>query len=268
MVLKIFKNEMFQVEVKTSDGESLFDVETVARSLGFVETKRGKEYVRWRTVNGYLKEYISQEVAKGDFIPEAMVYKLAFKANNKTAEDFQDWLALEVLPEIRKTGSYSGSPISNPNLSPELQIMQGLLNQMATQEQAIADNQRDNQRIEHKVDSISEIVAIDSRDWRNKTNSILRKIAIKQGGFDMYQEIGNESYMRLEKRGRCNLDIRLENRRKNMIAQGVGKYKVKKLNKLDIIADDSRLTEIYLSVVKDMAIKYGVHLEEEIVQEA
>lgn len=35
-----------------------------------------------------------------------MVYKLAFKASNETAEKFQDWLAIEVLPQIRKTGSY------------------------------------------------------------------------------------------------------------------------------------------------------------------
>lgn len=102
-----FENNLFQLEVKTENGESLFDVETVARSLGFVETKSDKEYVRWRTVNGYLKKYLSQEVAKNDFISEPMVYKLAFKANNALAEKFQDWLATEVLPQIRKHGMYA-----------------------------------------------------------------------------------------------------------------------------------------------------------------
>ena len=33
-------------------------------------------------------------------------YKLAIKANNETAERFQDWVTEEVLPSIRKTGSY------------------------------------------------------------------------------------------------------------------------------------------------------------------
>lgn len=41
-----------------------------------------------------------------DFIPEPAVYKLAFKANNEVAEKFQDWLAVEVLPQIRQTGGY------------------------------------------------------------------------------------------------------------------------------------------------------------------
>lgn len=106
MEIQTFSNNLFDLTVKTENGEALFNVETVARSLGFIETKGNKEYVRWRTVNGYLKKYLSQEVAKGDYISEPMVYKLAFKANNALAEQFQDWLATEVLPTIRKHGAY------------------------------------------------------------------------------------------------------------------------------------------------------------------
>ena len=112
-----FENNLFELEVKTENGESLFNAETVARSLGFVETKNGKEYVRWRTVNKYLKKYLSQEVAKNDFISEPMVYKLAFKANNALADKFQDWLAVEVLPQIRKHGMYATDELlNNPDL--------------------------------------------------------------------------------------------------------------------------------------------------------
>ncbi|MBD9845945.1 phage antirepressor KilAC domain-containing protein [Enterococcus faecalis] len=102
-----FENNLFQLEVKTEKGEALFDVETVARSLGFTQTKSGKKYIRWETVNKYLRKYLSQEVGKNDFISEPMVYKLAFKANNALAEKFQDWLATEVLPQIRKYGMYA-----------------------------------------------------------------------------------------------------------------------------------------------------------------
>ncbi|KHO39183.1 hypothetical protein OR62_06750, partial [Clostridium tetani] len=94
------KDGLFSLTVTLENGEILFDAETVAKSLGFTEIKNGKEYVRWRTVNGYLK--FSQDVAKGDFIPEPAVYKLAFKASNEVAEKFQDWLAIDVIPNIRK----------------------------------------------------------------------------------------------------------------------------------------------------------------------
>lgn len=103
--LKIYKNELFEVAAKVEDDQILFDAEQVAKSLGFTETKNGSEYVRWNRVNSYLPNN-SPQVAKGDLIPESLVYKLAFKASNDIAEQFQDWLAIEVIPFIRETGSY------------------------------------------------------------------------------------------------------------------------------------------------------------------
>ncbi|EJD8460903.1 ORF6C domain-containing protein [Staphylococcus pseudintermedius] len=97
---------MFSILIKKDNENNLFDLETVAKSLGFTQIKNGKQYIRWETINKYLGKYLSQEVGKGDFIPEPMVYKLAFKAGNSTAEKFQDWLAMEVLPAIRQTGIY------------------------------------------------------------------------------------------------------------------------------------------------------------------
>ena len=116
MSLQKFENNLFQLAVKTENGETLFDVETVARSLGIVDVKNNTEYVRWKRVNSYLGNS-SPQVAKGDFISEPMVYKLAFKANNALAEKFQDWLATEVLPQIRKHGMYATDELlDNPDL--------------------------------------------------------------------------------------------------------------------------------------------------------
>lgn len=123
--LQKFNNELFQLEVKAENGESLFNVESVARSLGITQiAKSGNEVVRWERVNKYLNlsspqvgTAISQEVGKNDFISEPMVYKLAFKANNEVAEKFQDWLAMEVLPSLRKNGMYATDELlDNPDL--------------------------------------------------------------------------------------------------------------------------------------------------------
>ena len=101
------------------DGMAWLNAEDVARGFGFIhrEVKNGKTYetVRWSTVNSYLKEFgfrqdvgeDSQLVGKDDFIPENMVYRLGFKASNEVAQGFQAKLADEILPAIRKTGSYS-----------------------------------------------------------------------------------------------------------------------------------------------------------------
>lgn len=42
-----------------------------------------------------------------NFLTESGVYKLVFKSHKPNAEKFTDWIADEVLPSIRKTGSYS-----------------------------------------------------------------------------------------------------------------------------------------------------------------
>lgn len=95
-----------------SEGKVWLNAEDVARGWGFVktETKNGKVYesIRWATLNGYLKEFdFRQLVGENDFLPENIVYRLGFKAKNEKAIAFQEKLANEILPSIRKTGSYS-----------------------------------------------------------------------------------------------------------------------------------------------------------------
>jgi prophage antirepressor-like protein len=43
-------------------------------------------------------------------ISEPALYKLAFRSNKAEAERFTDWVAEEVLPQIRKTGRYEAEP--------------------------------------------------------------------------------------------------------------------------------------------------------------
>ncbi len=116
--LMVFSKEMFKVKVKEINGELLFDAESAAKSLGLTTVaKSGNACVRWSRVNEYLKS--PTKLTTGSFIPEAAVYKLAFKANNDVAEKFQDWLAIEVLPSIRKTGKYETNPRQLPQPRPK-----------------------------------------------------------------------------------------------------------------------------------------------------
>ena len=106
--VKVFDN----LKVKEENGQILFDAETAAIGLGITDEKSGLTYVRWNRVNKYLFATSGENVKRGDFITEPQFYKLAIKANNETAEKFQDWVTSEVLPAIRKTGSYTAKPMS------------------------------------------------------------------------------------------------------------------------------------------------------------
>lgn len=50
---------------------------------------------------------------------------------------------------------------------------------------------------------------------------------------------------------------------KGDLLNGASKSSVERLNKMDVIASDKRLTEIYLAIVKEMAIKHNVSFKQQ-----
>lgn len=109
--LKIFNNDELQLQVRTfqnEDGSISINAEDAARGFGWTTVARsGNEVVRWARVNEYCKEFgFSPQVGKDTYIPESLFYRLGMKANNEVANKFQNWLAMEVIPDIRKNGSY------------------------------------------------------------------------------------------------------------------------------------------------------------------
>ena len=93
------------------DGTAYLSLEDVARGLGFTTVATsGNECVRWARVEQYLTDLGFNKdngyLADDTFIPENIFYRLAMKAKNETAEKFQAKVADEILPSIRKHGTY------------------------------------------------------------------------------------------------------------------------------------------------------------------
>lgn len=157
--------------------------------------------------------------------------------------------------------------LAQPKTQSEIILMLAQQNVDIERKQLEIENTQKQQQIELesikvKQDNIVEIVSLNSDDWRDKIKSILKAIAKNKGGKDAYKFIYSESYNALESRAKCKLSVRLNNRKKDLVLSGASKSAQNKLSKLDIISEDKRLTEIYLSVIKDMAIKYSVNLQE------
>ena len=89
------------------NGTAYLNLEAVARGLGFTYVATsGNEVVRWKRVEGYLKELGVATCGYDEDIPESVFYRLAMKAKNEVAEAFQAKIAEEVIPSIRKHGAY------------------------------------------------------------------------------------------------------------------------------------------------------------------
>ncbi len=166
------------------NGTAQLSLEDVARGLGFTETKDGREYVRWRTVNGYLKEFgFSQLVAKDDFVPENIFYKLCFKANNETARKFQDLVTDEILPAIRKRGIYATDKVIDEILAdPDYGIR--LLSELKSEREHRKALQDKTNKLQQQLDeskswyTIKRVAQINGVNWKTLDWKILKRQSV------------------------------------------------------------------------------------------
>lgn len=152
---------------------------------------------------------------------------------------------------IQVEKKYKSASLATQELSPQLQVMINLEIEQKRQAEKL-------EHVEERIESIREVVAIDTTSWRDDTGRILRKVGMECGDSKSYQDVRAESYQLLEKRMGVNVKQRLTNKRRRMADEGVCKSRRDKLNYLDVIADDKKLIEGYTAIVKELAIKYGV----------
>src|SRR5690625_570985 len=189
------------------------------------------------------------------FVNEDGLYDVILDSRKPEARKFRKWITSEVLPSIRKTGGYE---LNTSELSPELQIMNNMVRALAKQELEQKQIKQELNNARKEISDVRQVFVLNPKNWRREVNDLIVKISKTKNSLDAYRETRAESYERLEERARCNLDIRLQNMRERMRKAGSSKTMVNRANKMDVIANDDRLKEIYITVVKEMAIKHQV----------
>lgn len=109
--LMIFEGH--EVEVFEFEGQILFNPKHVAEILEISDINsstrnfNSKQIIKLKNSDVHNLHIRKLNNAGENFLTESGVYKLVFKSHKPNAEKFTDWIADEVLPSIRKTGSYS-----------------------------------------------------------------------------------------------------------------------------------------------------------------
>jgi len=104
--LSIFNFHQSQVRIQLLNNEPLFCLTDVTTILNI---KNGSASRFNLSEKGIHKMYTPTKGGKQEllFVNESNLYRVIFRSNKKEAIDFQNWVFDEVLPTIRKTGSYS-----------------------------------------------------------------------------------------------------------------------------------------------------------------
>jgi prophage antirepressor-like protein len=112
------------VRIVQRDGEPWFVAADVADVLGYGGGARNAIVRIPERMKGVEDVNTPGGIQKMTVISESGAYRLVMRSNLPTAEAFQDWLAEDVVPAIRRTGSYSVA--TAPRL-PDLASPEGVL---------------------------------------------------------------------------------------------------------------------------------------------
>lgn len=184
--LKIFENEEFgSIRTVTRDGEVWFVGKDVAEALGFTNSRdaiathvfdddKGVEIID--TLGGKQKMTA---------INESGLYALVFGSRLESAKRFKRWVTSEVLPAIRKTGSYDMD-----EYSPEMK--------------AILMHDKKLVKIDNRVTDLENHMTIDYGQQTVLGDEVNKAVLDALGGkySNAYNEIGKKVF------AECNRDLK------------------------------------------------------------
>lgn len=196
-------------------------------------------------------------ISANDYMDKILVTEQGYLMLVKS---FTDDLAWEVQRQLVNT-YFKVKEIVNAELSPELQMLQGILNQMVQKE--LADKERDKQIAKAKetadkavetTERIKEAVKPVFDNWREEVNKKFNRIQRNAG--KPFNTLRVEMYSELERRAGCDLATRLRNKKQRMSENGCTKKEINNYNRMDIIEKDKKLREIFSKIVSEYEIRY------------
>ena len=256
--IQVWNYESSEVRTVQVNGEPWFVLSDVCKVLELSTPARVAERLEKDEVSQtHTIDRMGRE-QKTTIINESGLYTVILRSDKPQAKPFRKWVTSEVLPSIRKHGSYSVQS-QFADLSPQLQV----LIQMETRQKQIEARQAEQATalagLEQKLQNTCEVIALDKTAWRKDSEHLINKIARATGdGYGGIRLLYEEIYRSIESRAGVSLNTRLTNKRNRMAGEGICKSKRDKLTRVDIIAEDKKLIEIYVAIVKELAVKYGV----------
>ena len=188
--LQIFQNEQFgMIRTAGTAEEPLFCAADVCRALGYANGRKAisdhcdepdvtKRYIGVVTGKRNDGTDAVQEVLMS-FVNESGLYSLIFGSKLENARQFKRWVTSEVLPAIRKSGSYVAKKWSRKELA------QMVLQQEEEMEMLRLENLRKDVRIEEQKPKVVFADAIVG----SKTSCLIGELAklLTQNGFEIGQ---------------------------------------------------------------------------------
>ena len=181
--LQIFNNSEFgQIRTMIINEEPMFCLTDLCKALELTQPSKVKERLNKKGVNT-IPTPTNGGVQQLLYVDESNLYKTIFQSRKESAERFTDWVTSEVLPTIRKTGSYQ-KPLTQQEM---MRIQLGMI-----------DNHED------RISNLENTMTIDYGQQRVLEDTVNKTVIDVLGGKEScaYRQIGKKVF------AECNSDLK------------------------------------------------------------
>jgi len=180
-------------------------------------------------------------------INEPGLYNVILRSDKPEAKDFKRWVTHEVLPSIRRTGSYALSQ-AQPLTPAQLIAAQAQL--LVDMEKRMDEVQGQTRALEAKVDTAMKALSRPAEDhWKSDMDRAIKELCEAQHW--SVTATKGRMYADLEQTANCNVTARLYAMRRRKKKTGARYRDAMALTKLDAIAADKQLRAIFEGIVRN-----------------
>lgn len=241
--LQIFNYHDTPLRTVEKDGELWWVLKDVCTALGISDhitvAKRldPDEVGRAQVIDGKGRSQLTT------ITNEPGLYKVILRSDKPDAKDLMRFVTHEVLPSIRRTGSYSV-----PAMSPA-QLIAAQAQLLVDMEKRMDEVQGQTRALEAKVDTAMKALSRPAEDhWRSDMDKAVKELNADMGW--SLPKLRGKLFAELEQTANCNLDARVRGLRTRKRRAGMRYRDSMDLGKLDAIAADKQLRAIFEGIVR------------------
>lgn len=176
-------------------------------------------------------------------VNEPGLYKVILRSDKPDAKDLMRWVTHEVLPSIRRTGSYSIQAMT------PAQLIAAQAQLLVDMEKRMDEMQGQAKALEAKVDTAIKAFSRPSEDhWKSDMDKAVKDLCADIGW--SLPKLQGRLYSELEETANCNINARLSALRKRKKKTGMRYRDAMALTKLDAISVDKQLRAIFEGIVR------------------
>ena len=265
--VQVFNSDVFgEIRTVTIDDEVWFVGKDIAEKLGYKDTHSAIRTHIDEDDKGVAEIPTPYGKQKMVCINESGMYALILGSKLPSAKEFKHWITSEVLPTIRKTGTYS--VVNRNNLSPQLQAIGQIFDTLVMIETKQNETMEKIVEVEEKVETVESKVSdtevrldkaeekIDdiSTTWKERINSIIDEVC-KTNKLHVPRQ-KRKLFEKLEEKEHCNLKSRTTRLKQRKRKAGIKVKNYIGLTKMDAVDDDKRLRQAFEQIVDEWSKEY------------